>query len=112
MKNASRTAELADNLLRMATPALGEREIECVIDALRSGWISSQGPYVTRFEQGFSSYCGVRHGVAVTSGTTALHLALAVLGVGPGDEVILPALSHIAAANAVTLVGATPVLVD
>jgi perosamine synthetase len=96
----------------MASPVISEREIELVTEALRSGWVSSQGPYVERFEETFSSYCGARYGVAVSSGTAALHLALAVLGLGRGDEVIVPALSHIAAANAVTQVGAAPVLVD
>ncbi|MHB8468116.1 MAG: DegT/DnrJ/EryC1/StrS family aminotransferase, partial [Acidimicrobiales bacterium] len=81
-------------------------------DVIQSGWISSASSYVTRFEDEFSRFCGARHGVAVTSGTTALHLALAALDIGPGDEVILPVLTHIACLNAVRLVQATPVLVD
>ena len=96
----------------MAVPVLGEHELEYVSHAVRSGWISSQGEYISRFEDTFSAYCGVRYGVAVTSGTTALHLALRTLGIGPGDEVIIPPVTHIAVANAVTLTGATPVLAD
>lgn len=96
----------------MASPVLGDKELQYVSDAIRSGWISSQGRYVTQFEEAFSAYCGVRYGIAVTSGTTALHLALATLRVGAGDEVILPSITHIATANAVSLVGGHPVLVD
>jgi perosamine synthetase len=96
----------------MAVPVLGEHELEYVSQAVRSGWISSQGEYISRFEDTFSAYCGVRYGVAVTSGTTALHLALRALDIGPADEVIIPPITHIAVANAVTLAGATPVLAD
>jgi perosamine synthetase len=104
---------MADTLmLRMATPVLHGKELEYVSSAVREGWISSQGRFVVEFEERFSAYCGVKHGVAVSSGTAALHLALAVLNVGPGDEVIIPAVTHIAVANAVTLTGARPVLAD
>lgn len=96
----------------MAVPVLGDRELEYVSDAVRSGWISSQGRYVSEFENAFASYCGVRYGIAVTSGTAALHLALAALNVGRGDEVIMPPITHIACANMVTLTGARIVLVD
>jgi perosamine synthetase len=103
----------ADNpVLRMATPVLKGKELEYVASAVREGWISSQGRFVNEFEKRFSTYCGVAHGVAVSNGTTALHLALAVLNVGPGDEVIIPAITHIAVANAVSLAGARPVLAD
>jgi len=96
----------------IAIPVLGDKELEYVSEAVRTGWISSQGQYVAEFEELFSHYCGVRYGVAVTSGTAALHLALVVLGIGPGDEVIIPPLTHIACANMVTLTGAKPVLAD
>jgi perosamine synthetase len=96
----------------IAMPVLGNKELEYVSEAIRTGWISSQGRYVAEFEELFSHYCGVRYGIAVTSGTAALHLALAVLGIGSGDEVIIPPLTHIACANMVTLTGAKPVLVD
>jgi perosamine synthetase len=83
-----------------------------VVDCLESGWISSVGPYVSRFERAFGTYCGATHALAVSSGTAALHLALAARGVGPGDEVILPALTFVATANAITYTGARPVFVD
>jgi len=94
------------------TPWLGKREEQYVLDAVRSGWISSLGKYVTRFEQQFAAFCGVQHAVSVSNGTTALHLALHALGIGPGDEVIVPALTFIASANAVSYTGATPVFAD
>ena len=99
-------------MIPVAEPLLGEKELEYVTDCVRSGWISSLGEYVRRFEREFAAYCGVRHGVATHNGTVALHLALAALGIGPGDEVILPTLTFVATANAVTYTGATPVLVD
>ena len=77
-----------------------------------SGWISSKGPYVSKFEEDFSRFVGVRHGVAVSNGTVALHLALVALGIGPGDEVIVPDLTFAATINAVLYCGATPVIVD
>ncbi len=96
----------------MASPALGEKEIEYVTAAVKSGWISSLGQYVTEFENKFSKYCGAKYGVTTSSGTTALHLALAVLGIRPSDEVIIPDLTMIATANAVRYTGARPVAVD
>ena len=92
-------------------PMLGEEEALAAADAVRSGWVA-QGPRVARFEQEFAAIVGAGHGVAVSSCTTALHLALVVLGVGPGDEVVVPSLSFIATANAVRYVGATPVFAD
>ena len=93
-------------------PWLGEREAELVLEAVNSGWISSLGRYVNEFEQAFAHYCGVQHGVSASNGTTALHLALHALGVGPGDEVIIPALTFVASANAVMYTGAKPVFAD
>ncbi|MFI7602254.1 DegT/DnrJ/EryC1/StrS family aminotransferase [Actinoplanes sp. NPDC049681] len=92
-------------------PLLGEEEAQAAADAVRSGWVA-QGPRVARFEQEFAAAVGAAHGVAVSSCTTALHLALVLLGVGPGDEVVVPSLSFIATANAVRYVGATPVFAD
>ena len=94
------------------TPALNGREEKYVLDAVRSGWISSLGSYVTQFEEAFARFCGVRHAVSVSNGTVAIHLALHALGVGPGDEVIVPSLTFIATANAVRYTGATPVFAD
>lgn len=93
-------------------PAIGEQETTYVVECLKSGWISSRGRFVTEFEHGFAAYLGVRDAVAVSSGTAALHLALTALGVGPGDEVIVPDLTFAATANAVLHAGATPVLAD
>lgn len=92
-------------------PRLGEEEAQAAADAVRSGWVA-QGPRVARFEQEFAALVGAGHGVAVSSCTTALHLALVVLEIGPGDEVIVPSFSFIATANAVRYVGATPIFAD
>ncbi|RKF24414.1 DegT/DnrJ/EryC1/StrS family aminotransferase [Micromonospora globbae] len=92
-------------------PHLGEEEAQAAAEAVRSGWVA-QGPRVARFEQEFASLVGADHGVAVSSCTAALHLALVLLDVRPGDEVIVPSFSFIATANAVRYVGATPVFAD
>jgi dTDP-4-amino-4,6-dideoxygalactose transaminase len=92
-------------------PYLGEEEAQAAAEAVRSGWVA-QGPRVARFEVDFAAYVGATHGVALSSCTTALHLALVQLGIGPGDEVVLPSLSFIATANAARYVGATPVFAD
>lgn len=96
----------------MAEPDIGDLEAEYVLDAVRSGWVSSLGRYIGEFEQQFASYCGSRYGVATCNGTTALHLALVCLGIGPGDEVILPSLTFVATANAIMYTGASPVFID
>ncbi len=98
--------------VQVAKPHMTRHEFRSVLDAFISGWISSKGPYVEKFEQEFRSFVGVRHGVAVSNGTVALHLALVALGVGPGDEVIVPDLTFAATINAVLYCGATPVIVD
>ena len=98
--------------LPVAAPALVGRELEYVADCLESTWISSSGPYIERFEQGFAEFCGVEHAVSCCNGTAALHLALLALGVGPSDEVIVPTLTYVASANAVRYCGAEAVLVD
>jgi dTDP-4-amino-4,6-dideoxygalactose transaminase len=92
-------------------PWLGEAEADAVADVLASGWVA-QGPRVAAFEQAFAARVGAEHGVAVSSCTTGLHLALVVLGIGPGDEVVVPSLSFIATTSVVRYVGATPVFVD
>jgi perosamine synthetase len=94
-----------------ATPHLTGREGALVADVIASGWVS-QGPKVRAFEEAFAARVGAAEAVATTSCTTALHLALHVTGVGPGDEVIVPSLSFIATANAVWMCGATPVFAD
>src|SRR3989338_5771958 len=99
-------------LIPVAEPILGEKELEYVKECVSSGWISSIGKYVNEFEEKFSRYCNVDNGVAVANGTVALHLALAALGIGKGDEVIVPDLTFVATANAVSYTGAKAVFVD
>jgi perosamine synthetase len=91
---------------------LGGNEKKYVNDCLDSNWISSRGKYVTMFEEKFEERIGVKHAAAVSNGTVALHLAAVVLGLGPGDEVLVPTLTYIASANAVAYTGAKPVFVD
>jgi len=95
----------------VARPWLGEEEAAAAVEAIRSGWVA-QGPRVAAFERAFAAAVGASEGVAVSSCTAALHLALVVAGVGAEDEVVVPSLSFIATANAVRYVGATPVFAD
>jgi len=99
-------------MIPVCEPVLNGRETTYVQDCLETNWISSTGKYIGLFEEKFSAYCGVPYGVACSSGTTAIHLALAALGIGPGDEVIIPDFTLIVSANMVILAGARPVLVD
>jgi perosamine synthetase len=96
----------------LVQPELDGNELEYVTDCILSGWISSQGKYVRQFEENFGDYVGCKNTLAVSNGTVALHLALVALGIGPGDEVIVPDLTFAASVNAVLYTGATPVLVD
>ncbi len=98
--------------VQVAKPDLSHREFRAVLDAFISSWISSKGSYIPKFESEFASFVGMSHGIAVSNGTVALHLALVALGVGPGDEVIVPDLTFAATINAVIYCGATPVIVD
>lgn len=98
--------------LPVAEPDLSGNELNYIMECIRTNWVSSQGPFIRRFEDEFARYIGSSHALAVSSGTAALHLALAALGVGPGDEVIVPDLTFAATINAVLYVGATPVIVD
>jgi perosamine synthetase len=99
-------------VIYVSEPRLDGNELAYLADCIRSGWISSRGDYVRRFEDAVAAWCAVEHGVATSSGAGALHLALLALEIGPGDEVILPALSYVASAHAVTYTGAHPVFVD
>jgi perosamine synthetase len=93
-------------------PDLAGREKEYVNECLDSSWISSKGAFVERFERDFASRIGVSHAISVCNGTVALHLAMLALGIGPGDEVIVPTLTYVASVNAISYVGAKPVFVD
>ena len=98
-------------VIPISRPYLGDEEARAVEQALASGWVA-QGPRVEEFERRFAAFSGVAHAVAATSCTTALHLAVAALGAGPGDEVVVPAFTWIATANAVAYTGARPVFCD
>ncbi|MDO9256199.1 MAG: DegT/DnrJ/EryC1/StrS family aminotransferase [Bacteroidales bacterium] len=93
-------------------PGLQGNEKKYVNDCLDSSWISSRGKYVSAFEEHFADYLGIEHATAVNNGTVAIHVALLALGIGPGDEVIVPTLTYIATVNPVLYVGATPVFAD
>ncbi len=96
----------------LSPPDVGELEREYVADALSSGWVAPLGPHVDAFEAEVAAYVGVKHAIALSSGTAGLHLGLLALGVQAGDEVVVPSMTFAATAFAVTYVGATPVLVD
>ena len=98
-------------MIPMAKPIIGEEEKKAVLEVLDSG-IITQGPRVKEFENGFAKMCGVKHAIATTSGTTALHLVLLAYDIGPGDEVITSPFTFIASANSILFVGAKPVFVD
>jgi dTDP-4-amino-4,6-dideoxygalactose transaminase len=98
-------------MIPIAKPIISDEEVEEVVKVLRSGFIA-QGPKVAEFEEKFAEYVGVKHAVASSSGTTALHLALLAAGVGPGDEVITTPFTFAATGNTVLYVGAKPVFVD
>jgi perosamine synthetase len=99
-------------VIPIAEPSFGDEELTNVSEAVKSGWISSRGRFIPQFEETFSAWNGVKYGVATSNGTTALHMALVALGIGPGDEVIVPTLTFAATANVVLYTGARPVLVD
>lgn len=93
-------------------PSLNGNEKKYVNECLDSTWISSKGKFLGQFEEKFASYINIKHATAVSNGTVAIHLALIALGIGPGDEVIVPTLTYIASVNAIVYTGATPIFVD
>lgn len=103
---------MPDNFIPISRPSIGPREKELVADAVDSGWVSSVGKYVNKFEADFAQFCGTEFALTVSNGTTGLHLALETLGLRQGDEVIIPDLTFVATANAVAYTGATPVIAD
>ena len=100
------------DFIHIAAPELDGNEAKYVQECLDSTWISSAGRFIAEFEERFAAFCDVEHAIATNNGTTALHLAMVALGIGPGDEVIVPTLTYIATANAVRYCGARPVLAD
>ena len=107
----STSTKLGIRNIPIARPCMGVEEEAAVLSVLRSGWIS-QGPKVAEFEREFAAYVGAPYAIALSSCTTALHLAMVLAGIKEGDEVLCPSLSFIATANAIRYVGATPVFVD
>lgn len=93
-------------------PTLRGNELKYVSDCINTNWISSFGKYIGEFEQGFSAYCGVKHGITCCNGSIAIHLALESLGIGPKDEIIVPDFTMIASVNSILYTGAKPVFVD
>ncbi len=93
-------------------PFLAQRELEYVTECVRTGWVSSTGRFIEEFENQWAAYCGRRYGIAVSNGTAALQVAVACLGLGPGDEVIMPTFTIISCATAIVYSGGVPVLVD
>ena len=99
-------------MIAVNEPLLGDQELEYVTECVRTGWVSSAGRFIEEFEQKWAAYCGRKYGVAVSNGTAALQVAVAALGLRPGDEVIMPTFTIISCALAVVYAGGVPVLVD
>jgi len=103
---------VSTRFLPVTEPDLAGNEKKYVNEALDEGWISSNGRFIDRFEREFAEYCGTEHAVACCNGTVALHVLLLALGIGPGDEVLVPSFTYVASANSVAYTGATPILVE
>src|SRR5579859_3492196 len=101
-----------DTLILTAGPSISQKEIEYVTEAVKTGWNVHFRDYTTTFEKKFAEYLGVKYAMTTSGGTGALHLGLAALGIGPGDEVILPELTYFACSDVIVLLGAKPVFVD
>jgi dTDP-4-amino-4,6-dideoxygalactose transaminase len=106
------TEEPGEQRILLSPPEVGEEEEAAVLRALRSGWIAPAGPELDAFEAELATTCGRRHAVGLASGTAALHLVLAALGIGPGDTVLVSTLTFVASVNPIRYVGAEPVLID
>jgi len=102
---------MRSTFLPFSKPAISELEIESVVEVLRSGWITT-GPKAAEFEEAFRGYCNAEGAVALCSGTAGMHLLIAALGIGPGDEVITPSMTWVSTVNVIVLAGATPVFAD
>lgn len=99
-------------MIPLSIPNISGNEWQYVKECLDTGWISSVGAYVNRFEEALAEYTGARYAVATMNGTAALHIALKLAGVQPGDLVIVPNITFVASCNAITYAGATPLLID
>ena len=111
MSSTQGKQQLSLDKIPITKPFFNTEEEEAILNVIRSGWLV-QGPQVNNFENKFKTFIGVRHALATTSCTTALHLALLAAGVKPDDEVLLPSFTFVATANAVEYIGAKPVLID
>ena len=100
------------NFIPISQPSITQLEIDYVNDAVRSGWVSSLGEYITKFENEFASFCGTKYALSVSNATVGLHLSLVALGIGKDDEVIIPDLTFVATGNVVKYVNAKPIIVD
>ena len=100
------------NFIPVNEPFIGEKEKTLVMECLQSGWISSEGPFVAKFEESFSKFVNRKHGIACSSGSSALDIAIKALDIKPGDEVILPSFTIISCASSIVRAGAIPVVVD
>ena len=103
---------MSEILVPLYRPSLKGNEKRYVLECLETSWVSGRGNFVVEFEREFAAGVGGGHALATCNGTAALHLAIAALGIGPGDDVIVPTLTYIASVNAVSYVGATPVFAD
>ncbi|MDQ7947331.1 MAG: DegT/DnrJ/EryC1/StrS family aminotransferase [Pedobacter sp.] len=103
---------MAQKPIPVNTPLLDGNELKYVTECIETGWISSEGPFISKFEEKFSTYIGSKYGIAVSNGSAALDIAIKALRIGPGDEVIMPAFTIISPAQAVVTAGATPVLIE
>jgi perosamine synthetase len=112
MVYAPQRNDAGKEMILTAGPSVSALEVFYTFDAARSGWNQQWNGYLNRFESAFAQYIGVPHAIATSSCTGALHIALAALGIGPGDEVIVPDITWVATANAVLYVGATPIFAD
>jgi perosamine synthetase len=93
-------------------PVIGSKELEYVTECLRTGWISSDGRFVEEFEEKWAAYCGMKYGISVSNGTTALHAAVSCIGIRSGEKVIMPTFTIISCAHAIISSGGIPILVD
>ncbi len=100
------------NMIRVCEPVIGNKEMENVMECLKTNWISSKGRFIDEFERGFAKLVNAKHGITTTNGTTALHLAVEACGIKRGDEVIIPSFTMISTAFSTAYAGAKPVLVD
>ena len=99
-------------MIPVSEPLIGAKEIEYVNECLRTGWISSAGRFIEEFEQKWADYCGMKYGIAMSNGTTALQAAVGCIELQPGDKVIMPTFTIISCAQAIIYNGGVPVLVD